>query len=430
VSRAKLKKFLEKIEGELQVNSSTYRKAVSDVKVHTFYLSLEGLTDHIAFQMSLDSVNISKRELNRICKVFFEELKTNFMGPLQGVEIYDKKQSSTSFRLTFRATGRYKGVVEGLDARRTFDYIKYIYRTPYQNFLSVVQVYYTKSKQQLNKDAFLDLGHANDSSVIKNRVSDLLQNGEIPKNLAKIPEVETLLKAVKDDKLGTVAVTFEAATLNRRKGSQEEAKFKRDIQADIRAAIEKLDIVNMGGSDTPIIRIRKKSIKRITDPFRKIKNVKVITEDTKLDPSSTAPIKLTRKKKAAHQKSRGAPAIGGIPGGRQTKVRQSSVNLGSLIGIINQQLPGVVAKNMRYPRLVNRTGALARSVRLVSITQTRQGFPSFGYTYDRSPYGVFESSSGSRQSSVERDPRSLIDASIREIAAHYTLGRLYTRREQ
>ena len=80
------------------------------------------------------------------------------------------------------------------------------------------------------------------------------------------------------------------------------------------------------------------------------------------------------------------------------------------------------------PRLQLQTGALAQSARIVDIQQTAQGFPSIGYTYRKDPYQVFESTSGTRFSDRERDPRALIDASIREIAATLVTGRLFTRR--
>lgn len=98
----------------------------------------------------------------------------------------------------------------------------------------------------------------------------------------------------------------------------------------------------------------------------------------------------------------------------------------ALIGILNKELPRVVRENMGAPRLENQTGRFASSVRITDIATTAQGFPSIGYTYDRSIYETFEV--GNRQGSVERDPRSLIDASIREIAAQYAIGRFYTRR--
>ena len=83
---------------------------------------------------------------------------------------------------------------------------------------------------------------------------------------------------------------------------------------------------------------------------------------------------------------------------------------------------------MGFPRLENQSGTFASSVRVTDASMTAQGFPSIGYTYQRRPYGVFESTSGSRFASVDRDPRTLISQSIREIAAELVTGRLYTRR--
>ena len=57
---------------------------------------------------------------------------------------------------------------------------------------------------------------------------------------------------------------------------------------------------------------------------------------------------------------------------------------------------------------------------------TSQGVPSIGYTYDKYTYGTFEV--GNRQGSPDRDPRRLIDMSIRQIAAQFAIGRFYTRR--
>ena len=99
-----------------------------------------------------------------------------------------------------------------------------------------------------------------------------------------------------------------------------------------------------------------------------------------------------------------------------------------LIGIINKELPDTVRKNMGAPALENRTGRFAESVRLTDVVQTPQGFPSFGYTYARNPYEVFEMGSGNTRATPERDPRLLIDKSIREIAAQFAIGRFYTRR--
>lgn len=97
-----------------------------------------------------------------------------------------------------------------------------------------------------------------------------------------------------------------------------------------------------------------------------------------------------------------------------------------LIGILNQQLPQVVAKNMETPALNYQTGRFASGVKVTDIVMTPQGFPSIGYTYDKYPYQTFEP--GFKQGDPDRDPRKLINRSIREIAAQYAIGRFYTRR--
>lgn len=422
-----LKKFLEKIDAELQKSSKEYREKISDVKVHTFYLSLQGITDHIAFQLAIDGVRVPKKDLNTICKTFFEAVKHSVMGDLINVEVFDRSQTATDFSITFRSKSRVKGPIEERDARKTFDMIKFLYDVPKEQLFRKLQPYYSKSKQTLNRQRFLDLGHANDSAVVQQRIDDLLQFGEIPKRLIKIPEIEQLLTLVKNDNKGTVTVTLEAAAFNQKSGSTDQATFKRKVQKDIRAAIEKLDVIRQDGSDNALTRTRKKAVKKVTDPFKK-RGAKVVTEDTKIEKSSTIPVQLSKKVQAKQQKSKGKKTPKSIPGGPRTKERQSTFNITTLLAILNQRLPDKVAGNMGAPRLENRTGRFASSVRVTEITQTRQGFPSIGYMYQKQPYGVFEATSGSRFASQERDPRKLIDASIREIAAEYALGRIFTRR--
>ena len=94
--------------------------------------------------------------------------------------------------------------------------------------------------------------------------------------------------------------------------------------------------------------------------------------------------------------------------------------------MLNHRLPQTVEKNMGPPRLTNQTGRFANSTRITDIGVTTQGFPSVGYTYDKNPYQTFEV--GYKQGSQDLDPRKLIDASIREIAAQFAIGRFYTRR--
>jgi len=113
---------------------------------------------------------------------------------------------------------------------------------------------------------------------------------------------------------------------------------------------------------------------------------------------------------------------------QEHKVPPPKMALKNILGILNTQLPRVIADNMGSPRLENRTGRFAQSVRAIEVQETDKGFTSIGYMYQKNPYQVFESTSGTRFSDTARDPRTLIDTSIREIAAQFGLGRIYTRR--
>jgi len=117
---------------------------------------------------------------------------------------------------------------------------------------------------------------------------------------------------------------------------------------------------------------------------------------------------------------------------QRTQVRQRQGSQRSLVAYlneINKRLPGKVEDNMVAPGLQSRTGRFAQSVRAVDISQTKQGYPSIGYTYQKNPYQIFEQGRGRKPwATVERDPRNLIDKSMREIAVELALGRFYTRR--
>jgi hypothetical protein len=151
--------------------------------------------------------------------------------------------------------------------------------------------------------------------------------------------------------------------------------------------------------------------------------------------------KLTKNKKKTKKgdtttKSKPFSAAAGtavsIAKGRKKKAARKGsekASLFQLVALINKELPDTVRKNMNSPGLENRTGRFAASVKLTDAMMTPKGYPSFGYTYQKEPYGTFEVGQGRAPwATPDRDPRKIIDASIREIAANMALGRFYTRR--
>jgi hypothetical protein len=140
---------------------------------------------------------------------------------------------------------------------------------------------------------------------------------------------------------------------------------------------------------------------------------------------------FTRKRRVRTNQGTGA-SVAALKKGKITKTRKSSANSSmiSLMALLNKKLPDAVRKNMGAPGLTNVTGTFANSIRITDISKTPKGFPSIGYTYMKDPYQVFEVGTGGYPwATTARDPRKLIDRSIREIAAGLALGRFYTRRQ-
>lgn len=140
--------------------------------------------------------------------------------------------------------------------------------------------------------------------------------------------------------------------------------------------------------------------------------------------TSTVTSKATIKGKA-----KAAKTIKDTPIGDIDIPAQKSTNWLSLLPIINAKLAPRIMANMRSPALVNRTGTFANSAEVVNVEQTRDGFPSFVFNYERDPYDVFDRTKGrSPWNTPERDPRALVDKSLREIVREMAIGRFYTRR--
>ena len=184
---------------------------------------------------------------------------------------------------------------------------------------------------------------------------------------------------------------------------------------------KKFDVTRLKGSPH-VEDIIGKQIRDTLDPAIKTKPRKKVVKP-KSASGQTRAVK-TRKKRA---KSSRLAAIVVTPR-KKEKAKSSAVSLTNLLGIINGRLPDKVAKNMGAPGLENRSGRFAGSVRAVDVNITPQGFPSVGFTYRKDPYQVFETTSGTRFSSAERDPRTLIGRSIREIALESGITKLFTRR--
>ena len=103
----------------------------------------------------------------------------------------------------------------------------------------------------------------------------------------------------------------------------------------------------------------------------------------------------------------------------------------ALRALLNKKLPNKLIENMGQPSLENITGRFAQSARVVNITHGKNiKVPTIQYTYDTDPYQVFEmgGKGDSRWATQARDPRFIIDNTIREIAAEMMITKFNTQR--
>jgi len=473
MSASSLNAFLKKLHSELAEDSDVYRKHVTDKLRHVFtYRSTHirkaikvVLKEAIGKDYTKVYTNSDFRKpFDTKLKNLTETIKQNFHAahnPNEGIIVKDIRGGVSAVFTEFHyITGKNKGKSRS-NYKAILDLYKGDLNTFYESILEILnpkmgttnkEEKYTpmplervssssdsgKAKMGKQSDVF-NLGHQKLSNIehflnagIHNALNEIFTDTEMPKELegelkSKFPELgekayKSILAVYKNAQAGTVEVSIESKLLNIKKGGKEEQQLSRDLKK----ILLDMGVPELDGSDSLVAAHRKKLVKAIADPYLKMKGVKSVkVEDTKIKESGPKSISHEVETKTAKRK--------GSFGSKKTvakkkEVKQTTPNLASILGFLNMKLPSIVAGNMGTPRLENRTGRFAQSVRATDVSLTTQGFPSVGYTYQKSPYGVYESTSGTRYADIDRDPRPLIDQSIREIVFQLGMGRIYTRR--
>ena len=456
--------FLTKLDSELTKSSKYYRQAQANKRAHIFRFNSGSFAKQVKIQAAAQDIPLSNAD-RKFINTAAEELLTKLKRSLPRIKADEKKITSgkTFIRMTFTSSVKKKSQYGDPDS--IYGKIYDTYRPHLKKCFSSIQNYlkeqqFTNEKTGKTKHKALrtktgkvreapgreiQLGHVKGKSVIESLVRDAFEDVMGDESVftetgdaLKEPDIRKMMtdlgidiSLVKDAKIDTYTVQLEAAVDNRADGKKLKEK-KKELQDQIKVAINKLGgIENLSGSDTPKQKYIKKTRQQVLEPFKNLKNVKVSAKNTKIDDKSSSGKKKAKTKAVKASKSRKRAGMAAIPAAlkaRKAKAQSSASQPLQLIGVINKELPNTVRKNMKEPALVNRTGRFAESVKLTEVIQTPRGYPSFGYTYQREPYQVFEEGSSGNWSNGNRDPRDLIDKSIREIAAQFAIGRFYTRR--
>ena len=458
MSSASHDRFLLKLHQEMQRSSQTYRTSVSDKKRHIFTYQAKDIRAALKVLLSLEE-NVGKKRTdltnaageNSTFQKEYGKLVTKLTTDLRTAF---KREAAAAPEGTIIVDDDIRGglvaIVYEVENRSNFNLIKKTYEGHldkfYKEFLKLLTGPLTrptgKGKKKRTKELgeasdVFNLGHKEGGSNIEHMMNDAVHtalsegfgNDTLTPQAKKairerlgVEDAATIFRIFQDSDNGIIEVSLEGAWGNYVKGGTEEQQLNRDLKK----VLEKLDIEELEGSDSLVRGQRKKLVKALMEPYLKNKRVtKIKKENTKPTASSSKSFEH-KPKISSGTGSRTMTAKAAVRSRQAPK--QSTPNLASILGFLNMKLPDVVAGNMGDPRLNYRTGRFAQSVRATDISKTPKGFPSIGYTYDKARYGVFESTSGNSRASVDRDPRRLIDSSIREIVIQLGVGRIFTRR--
>lgn len=258
---------------------------------------------------------------------------------------------------------------------------------------------------------FLNLGHTDQSSI--SAIGPALSISSSEKAIVTQNYYEDLNFALTKygffNNPGTfMELELERSSANFATSTKEERNRLQTITKELRGIVENLDFANIEGSPSLLSETREA-----------FENALQGKPEKKRAPSKAI---QKRKKKLTIQESSLKLDM--------ESPRTSVKNWLSIINIINSKLPEVVRSNMGEPSLVNRTGAFSESARVTNIFTTPQGFPSIGFTYNKTPYGVFDPRIGAAPwATPARNPNVLIERSIRQIASELAIGRFYLRRQ-
>ena len=228
--------------------------------------------------------------------------------------------------------------------------------------------------------------------------------------------------------IGAVSLYLDAASKNFAGSEHNDwKKVRPKLEKALAKWLEGQELADLKGSVSPTEDYKREAVSEVLDKFKTVKKAKIKRKTAQ--PSKKSSKYKPRTKKGKNISSSKVVAAQIAKDKRKSRQENAGgANSMQMLGILNEKLPETVRENMKDPGLINRTGRFANSVRITEMGTTPEGFPSIGYTYDRDNYGQYETSSGSRFSDPNRDPRVVIDRSIREIAAGLAIGRFFTRR--
>lgn len=453
MSKKALQETLQKILDEIRENSNTYRKLVSNREAHEINIDANEIKKEVKKELSAlfnipqknipqSIISVINTEVPQMCRNLYKQFTPEIFYMTSKEDVFNlgsmiKGSTPLKFSVVLAPASE-----KSPDVFRKIQTIKRNAQELLVQSLNAEISLLNKGRSKNNKlsevnpNKFLDIGHEEAVSKERKKVAErmLYAFGKSNKSTAEskrflnsiAKELSLSINKKPGVKKSSISVYFESTKFNQLKGATTEKQFASitgSLTKDLEQVLSRLEgqeWVEQKGSSSQLEIIEAE----ILNPLSEVegKRIRNKIKQRKIDlRSNTATI--TRK---MGKIQKGGPS--NPEGSKLFPIEQQSPSSFplELLVTLNKRLPMTVMKNMEYPALENRTGRFANSVKAISIISTPKGFPSVEYTYQLDPYQTFEQ--GRAMGSADRDPRKLIDRSIREIASEYAMMRFYTRR--
>lgn len=474
MSEKALRDLASKLDASLKKNSEEYRAVVSDFMPHRVKIDETEIKKEARKQLRLllkgnkrtdispELEAVIEEEVPKLCKKLYDSFDPKKF-PTGGRRAYlVTKRTGNPKSFTFRLAAK-EGTSRNVFAyfrrakqraqREFLDALDDVLKEQYGESLKETQTRKLKSggtKEVQVRSQFLAVGHADATAVATQRAlkSQKIYTewlGTIDEDLKDLMKEEfgnLFVKVTKGpgtrNTIANVQVSLESDLGNKSKAFTDAARagnLEKALQRLAQLELKDKKLANLKASDSPLEVVEKKMLNMLHETGSSKRRKTNIKKQKINNSKGQGKSKPKRRQKKKPGKYRGEAVIVGkglrSGGGKKrqgatAKPGPSNLRIPQLIGVLNRDLPSTVEKNMGFPALESQSGRFASSPRVTDILKTPSGFPSIGYTYQKNPYQTFEV--GYRQGSPDRDPRKIIDMSIREIALQFALGRFYTRR--
>lgn len=427
MAKGDLVKLVKKAEKELMKDTEWYR-SFFDIQTHQFTMTLHSVLEAVRNEVGDNIFGAHYDSIEALARTYIADVYTaltkkkavvvNINGDRHGftATIEAKEKGSVKGKAFKPVAGGGTQLYYPTEGTNVFRHINDSKREPQKKLVNGLNALF-KGKPELTSESFIDTGH--DVGVAEKQVRTALS--KLNASIARKPEVaaiaarearlEILSKFQQGSKKFVISVVEESAKSNRSKATQEK-EFLNQTRVLLNKFVNDVDWANQGGSDSKVQQVQKALHNKIVEiggtGTKKKVNAAASDANTKIKGKNTNTRSNNREKLLLK------------------KPEKSNANL---LALLNARLPPAVRARMVAPALVNRTGTFANSVKIANIVRSPQGFLTLQYDYQRNPYNVFDPVLGATPwANSNRDPKQIINAAIRDVAAGLIRERFYTRR--